>query len=370
MNMAINLSNYEAWFLDYHEGNLDESGRLAVRQFLEEHPALKEEFEAFEIIPLEVPSILLPGKERLRKAEAADKTRTTLFLAYLEGDLTRKKMADVDSLLFEDEEARREFQACRKLKLLPDYTVVFEHKSRLKHFALPGIATSAFRYAAAAILLILFLTWIYFRDENVMQTATVTPVTPSTSTTTPTSSNGPANKTIELPNQQGVTPSPLRGTPPSRGNNISPGQQTNRTVQSPVSMVKEEQNLLVQTPHPSNDQLAANPLPSVEPDTTSQLAMALAQPEVQPVTPAHPVIHSPSNVQLSDVFSEEEMEELGLSKGQKNQKNTLWGLVEKGAAGVEKLTGGDIRVHRQNPLSRESYTFAIGAFSVSHSRDK
>ena len=46
--MNINKNNYEAFFLDYHEGNLSPQQVADLLLFIEQHPELEEEFESFE----------------------------------------------------------------------------------------------------------------------------------------------------------------------------------------------------------------------------------------------------------------------------------------------------------------------------------
>ena len=51
--MTINKHNYEAYFLDYHEGNLTPQEVADLLLFVEQHPELKDEFESFENVTLE-----------------------------------------------------------------------------------------------------------------------------------------------------------------------------------------------------------------------------------------------------------------------------------------------------------------------------
>ena len=48
----INKNNYEAFFLDYYEGNLTTEQVAELLLFIEQHPEHKEEFESFENISL------------------------------------------------------------------------------------------------------------------------------------------------------------------------------------------------------------------------------------------------------------------------------------------------------------------------------
>ena len=66
--MSINKTNYEAFFLDYHEGNLSPQQVADLLLFVEQHPELKEEFESFENFVLEdLSSIEFENKSNLKK---------------------------------------------------------------------------------------------------------------------------------------------------------------------------------------------------------------------------------------------------------------------------------------------------------------
>jgi hypothetical protein len=49
--MSINKQNYEAYFLDYIEGCLDDSATLEMMAFIRNNPELKEELEMVGITP-------------------------------------------------------------------------------------------------------------------------------------------------------------------------------------------------------------------------------------------------------------------------------------------------------------------------------
>lgn len=52
--MKITRDNYESWFLDYLEGNLEEGMKEAFQEFLRHHPDLQEELRQFEEVRLPV----------------------------------------------------------------------------------------------------------------------------------------------------------------------------------------------------------------------------------------------------------------------------------------------------------------------------
>ena len=65
--MKINRDNYEAFFMDYLDGNLDESVVNDFIEFLQKNPDLKEELTSFESVSLRPENIVFNQKNKLFK---------------------------------------------------------------------------------------------------------------------------------------------------------------------------------------------------------------------------------------------------------------------------------------------------------------
>src|SRR5215203_3713230 len=122
--MKIDSKNYEAFFLDFHEGNLSEEMKNEVLAFVKANPDLKDEFESFEIIFVEQSQHLkFPGKENLKKKlNISVHNYKTWLVAYMEGDLNSNETAEVENFLSENPAYGRELEILRKTKIVPDYS--------------------------------------------------------------------------------------------------------------------------------------------------------------------------------------------------------------------------------------------------------
>jgi hypothetical protein len=130
--MNINLNNYEAYFLDYHEGNLSPQQVADLFLFLSQHPELKKEFEDFEHIVLEDFSApVFENKDRLKKNITAE-NREEYFIRAVEGTLDTTELALLTTFLTTHPEFVTEFNLFQKTKLQADASVVFENKTLLK----------------------------------------------------------------------------------------------------------------------------------------------------------------------------------------------------------------------------------------------
>ena len=75
----IGLHNYEAWFLDYSEGNLTENQMMELEVFLEQHPNLTQELTDFEVVLLQDSEDISVGelfKNALVREETTRLTKT------------------------------------------------------------------------------------------------------------------------------------------------------------------------------------------------------------------------------------------------------------------------------------------------------
>jgi hypothetical protein len=77
--MNINKDNYEAYFLDYFEGNLSTAEVEELFAFMELHPEVKNEFEGFEMITVATDqATVFEDKDLLKKNEILSHTPITI----------------------------------------------------------------------------------------------------------------------------------------------------------------------------------------------------------------------------------------------------------------------------------------------------
>lgn len=131
----INRNNYEAFFLDYQEGNLSEDERKAVLEFIAQNPDLKEELEGFELIALKPESEGLDWRNLKKKPlyEDSEELRDQLFCQAIDGELSIEDQKEFNELIVIDS-FRKEFELWQNLSLIPK-DESFD-KSRLYQFGL------------------------------------------------------------------------------------------------------------------------------------------------------------------------------------------------------------------------------------------
>ncbi|MCK9411623.1 MAG: hypothetical protein M0Q53_04925 [Prolixibacteraceae bacterium] len=158
--MMINLDNYESWFLDYLEGNLDPGQMEMVRLFRIEHPDLAVETDELSPFLKADADLVYPGKNLLKKEEFDDPVHfEQSAIAAMEGDMREEELNQFQIWINKNPDRQKfvkEFEQCR---LVPDKKIIFPGKNRLKK---KSIWMSGWTQAAAvaAIALLTLLTFI------------------------------------------------------------------------------------------------------------------------------------------------------------------------------------------------------------------
>ena len=134
--MNIDIHNYEAFFLDYHEGNLSPQEVAELLLFVEQHPELKEEFESFESITLyDLSPVSFEDKSSLKK-EITEENREEYFIRSAESDLNAAEKKLLDDFIEQHPHYSSELELFRKTILPVDHSIVFENKNELKRAAI------------------------------------------------------------------------------------------------------------------------------------------------------------------------------------------------------------------------------------------
>jgi hypothetical protein len=161
--MRPDRSNYEIWFTDWLDGNLNEEQVEEFRVFLKENPDLREELYGLDMVSLEPYDIIFNGKKNLKKSpeSLSESQFEHLCIANLENDLTPSQKTELNEIIDHDEDRRKGFELIQKLKLKPS-AGSFERKSSVKR--LPAgqkiIRLSVIGLSAAATVAILIISYL------------------------------------------------------------------------------------------------------------------------------------------------------------------------------------------------------------------
>ena len=130
----INFNNYEAWLLDYAEGNLSAEDTAELLLFMEQHPELQTDVD--NLMEFTLPSdeiISADFKHRLHKDEAAFKERfESLCIAFYDKAITAAEKNELDFILKQNPHWTKEFHAFAHTYIHQESDVEFTAKSALK----------------------------------------------------------------------------------------------------------------------------------------------------------------------------------------------------------------------------------------------
>ncbi|MFP4023606.1 MAG: hypothetical protein ACLFVR_03690 [Thiohalospira sp.] len=153
----INRHNYEAFFIDYLDGNLSPSQEKLLWSFLKENPDLKQELDEFEPVAIPKENHLFGEKEGLKKTALLNNESSSNFdelcIAYLEEDLSLKGKVLFETSIKNDPEKSKILKIYQNTRLKADLKIVYPEKDILKktgltislrkHYPILAVAASA-----------------------------------------------------------------------------------------------------------------------------------------------------------------------------------------------------------------------------------
>jgi uncharacterized alkaline shock family protein YloU len=166
-NIHITPFNYEAFYLDYIEGNLSANDQILFEAFLEKHPELVIDNLDLPIISKDDLSIVLPNFDALKQVDltqdAIDAVNIETFLIFdLENHLSFNKRQELNEFLKRNPQfiaLKNDYQQT----ILPKETFEYKPKNSLKKKAV--FSLHWMHYAAAIVIGIIF-TVVLNQQEN------------------------------------------------------------------------------------------------------------------------------------------------------------------------------------------------------------
>lgn len=169
MNEKINSENYEAFWLDYLEGNLMPGKEKEMFDWLEQHPDLKAELED-DLPELSVGSVTFSLKDHLKKEWPGNSVfegqeSDDVLTADVEGELTIEEKEELDRLSKELDWVQKERTYFEQSKVKPDLSIAYEEKEQLKRKGM--LIPISFKVVASAVsVAVLFVLFFNLFNSN------------------------------------------------------------------------------------------------------------------------------------------------------------------------------------------------------------
>jgi len=151
--IIVNEHNYEAYYLDYLEGNLNKEDTAQLLKFLDKNPLLKLELDDIDDVVLEADTLVSFNKNLLKKN--IDSTSVEDYIiASLENEISEDDAKELEDFLKNDADAKLLSERYEKT-ILPKEHIIYPRKSDLKKRR--TIPFYAYPMAGAAAVIILFI---------------------------------------------------------------------------------------------------------------------------------------------------------------------------------------------------------------------
>ena len=167
--MKIDRSNYEIWFIDWLDGNLNNDQVEQLNQFLSENPDQKEELKEMDSSPIIPLPYEFMGKSGLFRApsDITESQFEFLCAAYAENDLSSQELQEFSQIIDIDPQKRNLSELFRRLKLIaPDIRYVNKKKLFKRTPLQKTIRLSAALLSAAATAAILITLSIFIQEDE------------------------------------------------------------------------------------------------------------------------------------------------------------------------------------------------------------
>ena len=158
----IDMHNYEAYLLDFSEGNLGSEMQIELELFLIQHPELNVDLGELQFVELGKEEVSFPQKNNLKKSEFALVSETQ-FISYIENQIPLNERLLIEKSCVLNPLLSDELSLYQQTIILADTSIIYPNKNELKRRA--GIIWFDFsvsQYAAAACVLFLiglFILW-------------------------------------------------------------------------------------------------------------------------------------------------------------------------------------------------------------------
>lgn len=173
--MNITRENYEVFFIDYYDGNLNEVQTGELMLFLSSNPDLEDEFQTFgQLESLAPETVEFHGKESLKRdisdiKKINEQNFDEWCIAYNEGDLTHNQRNELERFVEQNPKKSKNFNLYSKTYLTPDLSVVFSDKQSLKKQVVRKLSLTRIVAYAASVAALVTLGYFGFRNQDTAQ---------------------------------------------------------------------------------------------------------------------------------------------------------------------------------------------------------
>lgn len=137
--MKVSYLNYEAYLIDYLDGQLNTEEIELLKAFIEAHAELgtwETLTDSFNVLPVE--NLIFENKKSLYQSEInatgtiSENNYEEIFISFHEQLLNKDEQRETIQFIQKNKSLQKEFQLYERIKFQPETTIVFEQKEQLK----------------------------------------------------------------------------------------------------------------------------------------------------------------------------------------------------------------------------------------------
>lgn len=367
--MKITKNNYEVYFIDYYDGNLNAEQAAELFYFLESNPDLKSEFNNFSTMSLDIPDLHFPDRESLKKTEEDLFINDEKLISLLEGDILDSEKNSLTTRIQSNANLNKTYQLYKATVSVPDYAVVFPAKKSLKK-PVPFLIAyrNEIRYGIAAILLIAFMTGMVTVFTRVMEETPLQvaeEITPTVPIIKPALKSG--SETEVLPSatqQQNKSTNKISSQP---GQLFADKKSSSGNAVKPVTDSSDSTINIKAVPELIKSEMIESALlPSIQDTINIAIQQDNKNNKAKPVTVTSneeyltvwEALRQSSEKNLKKILAKDEPV-LALAEESDNSKTRIVDVVSKG---LQKVSNDKVKLDAARDSKR--FSFSAGNFSV------
>jgi hypothetical protein len=362
--MEINKTNYEAYILDYYEGNLSAEKAAELMLFLEQNPSIKEEFEEFESDITITPhkGIQFTNKENLKKPVLTQVGNITsenyeeYIIADLENELYQEERSQLEQFIKTNPEAGKDYSLYKHTFLKPDKSIVFPSKKELKQpvplFGSKQTRKRVYHSLAIAASLAILIGLFFFNHNKKATTSFYAsrdkkPIELAKEVSSPQDKEAPKRKKVlknrdELNRKSAREEITLKPT-----ETLSAGK---------VFLASYEEKVVLKQSNYFQDK----PIIFLDNDISEYLAES----KVEDHTNGIEKVKNYFSVQLNNLFSPAQ------DKKKEAPKIDAWDIADIGVAGLNRISKEKFELKKERAKDGSVEAFKFSAFNFEYTRQK
>lgn len=367
--MTINRSNYEAYLMDYLDGKLSPLEVAEVLLFLEQNADIKEEFEFLSegTSKDSFTNEQFEHKQSLKKHNSSvlvnENNYTDFLVKRIEKNLCELESSELDKFVGFYPPAKKDLALFEKTILQPDTAILFNNKEELKHNTRVIPLFYSYAAAAAVILFLIALPFLFQSTEEVLSENAVSKKELNASTSV-------ADKKEEKKEELVV---PLNNI--AKSNVIAnKAQNTKKVVAAPkqekevIPVVLPEniaENKKQEVPVIQENKIEEPVIANKQEKTTSDLPVEIKNNSKQ----SYPSLQELALAKIKNSSKETLIEENVPAKAEK-KKFSGWDLAALTAKVLNKATGNDIKLNKEYDNKGNVVEYGLVADNFEFSRSK